>query len=360
MTQSVPWRRRAFSLVELLVVIAIIGILVALLLPAVQQARAAARRVQCQNNLKNLGLALLNYESAQKELPPASEWPFETRPGDRANIQLGPNWVILVLPYLEEQALADSFDLTQPINSDVNALARSTPITTMVCPTDPNSQTAFMGSASSRTTSFGDNWARGNYGANGALHYQAHYAAGDPKSALWKNPLVRGVMGVDEGLSLRKVADGTSKTVLLGELRAGVAEADPRGTWAMSGACPSSLWAHGYFGDDTGPNNLLAAADDIPSCSDVRRAVGGLAQLMQLKMPCSTINEMNIQQTMRSTHQGGVFTVFVDGSVHFINDDIDTDPGQNTQPGAGGAPCCSTWDRLNLSADRMVIDEATF
>ncbi|MEM7317335.1 MAG: DUF1559 domain-containing protein, partial [Planctomycetota bacterium] len=107
-------QHQAFTLVELLVVIAIIGILVALLLPAVQQARDAARRVQCQNNLKNLGLALLNYESANKELPPSSVWPFDTRPGDRANVQLGPNWVILILPYIEEQGLADSFDLEQP------------------------------------------------------------------------------------------------------------------------------------------------------------------------------------------------------------------------------------------------------
>ena len=153
--RSAEWRS-AFTLVELLVVIAIIGILVALLLPAVQKARDAARRVQCQNNIKNLGLALLNYESANRELPPSSVWPFETRPGDRSNVELGPNWVILILPNMEEQALYDSMDLEQPINSTINEIARSKSIPTMICPSDPRSGIAFQGSATSRVSFFGD------------------------------------------------------------------------------------------------------------------------------------------------------------------------------------------------------------
>ena len=352
-------RLRGFTLVELLVVIAIIGILVALLLPAVQSARSAARRVQCQNNLKNLGLALLNYESSTRELPPSSEWPFATRPGDRTAVQLGPNWVIRILPYLEETALSDTFQLAEPINSMRNELPRSTRIPTMLCPTDGNNQLPYNGSASTRTSFLGDNWARGNYGANGALDYLAYAAAGNPDGASWKNPLVRGVMGAYEGQRLRRISDGTSKTILLGELRAGVTQADPRGVWAMSGGPPSSLWAHGYWGDDNGPNNLFATADDIPSCSDVRASVGGTQALVRLKMGCSTVNEMNIQQTMRSTHEGGVFACFVDGSIHFISDDIDTTPRGPTQRGVNGAPCCSVWDRINLSADRLTLDDAS-
>ena len=81
-------------------------------------------------------------------------------------------------------------------------------------------------------------------------------------------------MGAYEGHSLRKITDGWSKTVLLGELRAGVSAADTRGVWAMSGGPPSSLWAHGYGGDDNGPNNRFLAADDIPSCLDVRQWSG--------------------------------------------------------------------------------------
>jgi prepilin-type N-terminal cleavage/methylation domain-containing protein len=105
-------KRAAFTLVELLVVIAIIGILVALLLPAIQAAREAARRAQCQSNIKNVSLAVLNYESSRKQLPEGMTFD----PNSTATIQTmpvyGPNWIIKILPLLEDQALADAFDLS--------------------------------------------------------------------------------------------------------------------------------------------------------------------------------------------------------------------------------------------------------
>jgi len=127
-------RRFGFTLVELLVVITIIGILVALLLPAVQSAREAARRAQCQNNLKQLGLAVLEYESAVRIFPPSSHWAPGVAPQTRNPSDLRENWVIMVLPYLEQRALLASFDVTKPINHADNASARATRSTTSTRP----------------------------------------------------------------------------------------------------------------------------------------------------------------------------------------------------------------------------------
>ena len=103
--------QRGFTLVELLVVIAIIGILVALLLPAVQAAREAARRSRCQNNLKQLGLALLNYHDTHDGLPPAANWINLSTVTTHNNGGLRENWVIMILPFLEQQTVYDSFNL---------------------------------------------------------------------------------------------------------------------------------------------------------------------------------------------------------------------------------------------------------
>src|SRR5262245_6390811 len=108
---------RAFTLVEVLVVIAIIGVLIALLLPAIQAAREAARRMQCGNNIKQIALALLNYESAHKSFPPSSNWPA-SQPDllrDGGNANQSANWVVMILPFVEHQNVYESFDLTKLI-----------------------------------------------------------------------------------------------------------------------------------------------------------------------------------------------------------------------------------------------------
>ena len=116
--------RGAFTLVELLVVIAIIGILVALLLPAIQAAREAARRSQCQNNVKQLTLALLNYHDTNKEFPPSVRFAAAQANAPEMATTHQPNWVMDVLPFFEEQSLLDSFDSTVPVSDPKNRVPR--------------------------------------------------------------------------------------------------------------------------------------------------------------------------------------------------------------------------------------------
>ncbi|MEZ6075360.1 MAG: DUF1559 domain-containing protein [Pirellulaceae bacterium] len=148
-------QRLGFTLVELLVVIAIIGLLVGLLLPAVQMARETARRMQCQNNLKQLGIALHNYESSHRKLPPAMTWNGRGEPNgggllcigafDRVAMGISPasgpdplraNWVVMLLPYLEQSNLAQSLNNNLSIDDPVNRPLRTVELSTMKCPSD--------------------------------------------------------------------------------------------------------------------------------------------------------------------------------------------------------------------------------
>ncbi len=328
---------RGFTLVELLVVIAIIGILIGLLLPAVQAAREAARRLTCNNNLKQLGLALHGYHGQHRTFPPSA-------------IQQGgvhENWVIKILPFLEQKQLFDQFDLDFEISHPVNEPARSTHLAVMTCPTDTYNREPFSGSGHPPTASFNDHWARGNYGANGALGHR-----GDADSPGWRIPTRRGVMGVGCSVSIEFIRDGTSNTLLLGEIRAGVCSQDERGTWAMSN-CASSLWAHGGVdGDAYGPNCKLENSDDCLGCSRARAAFGGGAALAQKGMGCFPEDLGSSQQGARSLHAGGVNTCFADGSVHFISDDIQAKPSSDEN--------LSVWDRLNASSDGQPLSAGSF
>lgn len=343
-------RAAGFTLVELLVVIAIIGILIALLLPAVQSAREAARRTQCQNNVKQLGIALHMYHDQMKRFPPASFWDKNAQGVDQMPLSSGSdskdgnlrqNWIILILPFMEQQATYGAFNFAKYISDPVNILPRGVTIPTLLCPTDSGFNRVRHNGSQFR---YGDGWARGNYGANGSLRLQSD-------TADWGQPNVTGVMAANRSLSIGEITDGTSQTIFVGELRAGIVDIDCRGTWAMSGGCPSALYAHGSnAGDDAGPNqNRSLLADDLRGCPMVQAAVGGETPLAQAGMSCSRDNWPNWQQTMRSQHPGGVFVGMADGSVRFINDFIDI--SQNDY---------SVWNRLNLSQDGLPIDASSY
>jgi len=365
--------KHGFTLVELLVVITIIAILIALLLPAVQAAREAARLLQCQNNMKQLGLAVLNYEAQYRIFPPSSHWEPGTvlTMGQRPDLtRIRENWVILVLPFLEQQGLYDTFDLRYPISAAVNAPARATRLSVMLCPSDAKyNQRPFMGSLHSQTAPLGDNWARGNYGANASMGQMYNspydptyrwYFAAFGNSVGWKNNDLRGVMGANTSVTMAQITDGASNTCLLGELRAGVTDFDARGTWAMSSGA-SALWCHGGFhGDDYGPNCPHIISDDPIACTAIRAAFGngnqnlGAEALVAEGMPCYPADVFQVQQTTRSLHRNGVNLCFCDGSVHFISDFIQVVPSGGQDPGTPAAykgPPFSVWDRLMASAD---------
>ncbi len=347
--------RLGFTLVELLVVIAIIGVLVALLLPAVQAARTAARRTQCKNNLKQVGLAVLNYESDKEAMPPLMTWWDDNNPATLfpAVHELGPNWVIAVLPYMEQQAIFEAFDFTAPISDPLNESARIQEISAFLCPEDSDNNRVHFAGATGLAGNFGDNWARGNYAGNGGLWFlpDSSSVAQIWFDHRWSDRRYRGVLAAAAKHKLSRITDGTSSTILLGEIRAGVSPIDIRGIWAMGGAGPSGLAAHGWRGDDNGPNNLEAAADDIYGCTDLMFSVGGKRELVKQKMGCSAAVETNTQQAPRSLHVGGVHVCMLDGSVQFISDDIEL---------AQDGECCATWDRLNLSADGEIVDPDAF
>jgi prepilin-type N-terminal cleavage/methylation domain-containing protein len=374
--------RRGFTLVELLVVIAIIGILIAILLPAVQAAREAARRVQCSNNIRQMGLAVLNYESTKKQFPYGSTWYVPSSKGLTLSIQnietvdtgdLYKNWVIDVLPMVEGKTLLTTFDLTRSIAGDApanqaNINARKVPLAIMLCPSDTYNSVPFSGKGSSLADKMGDNWARGNYGANGALGFMSYTAhgeyscagPGDKTAPGWHNRYLRGVMGANASVTLKQISDGTSKTIMLGELRAGLIPFDARGVWAMSGGCPSGLWAHGFHGDDRGPNDNEVASDDVNACPEIQKRLGGVNAVVKLGMSCSTGPWPNWQQTVRSMHVGGAFVCLCDGSVRFINDYIEVGTDVSSPHPPSTPRNLGVWDKLNLSADGETIQPGQF
>ena len=306
-------RSRGFTLVELLVVIAIIGVLVALLLPAVQAAREAARRSQCQNNLKQLGLGLHMHHDTYKKFPVGFNEPATGLPvGDYHEA----TWAYFILPFIEQQALYDLAVRTDRFGSAPGPnLQRlfSAVIPTMLCPSDV--EVELIGTS---------NRARGNYVANNGIGP----LAGERNTS----PVSRGANGVfiaNRGLGMRDLIDGSSNTAVISELLK--VPGTPGTNFDFRGV--QSYPEGPFYHHNRTPNTNIA--DEIRNnyCISIDRA------------PCTgtyaAYNSRALLLSARSLHPGGVQVLLGDGSARFVSDTINI----------------NTWQWLGIPDDGNVLGE---
>lgn len=293
-----------FTLVELLVVITIIGILIALLLPAVQAAREAARRAQCANNMRQLGIALHSFHAAEGHFPPG------VMAKGRFSQSLPYEWVYLVhllLPHFEQENYYSAihgpvFDIPNPwiAPNQWPSAVDGSDFSFLLCPSD-----AIVEEYATLSTL---RLSKSNYlGLFSGLSDQVGFGATIAESQ-------RAVFRVGVGTSLAEIKDGSSCTLAMAEYLKGVGPIDARGVFYTNRAGCQALYV------TLGPNS--SSPDDL--CDSLCPS-GGTPNEPSMNLPCvSTDHDNGNYASPRSRHPGGVHALFCDGSVHFISDDVDS------------------------------------
>jgi len=342
--------RRGFTLIELLVVIAIIAILIGLLLPAVQKIREAANRMKCTNNLKQIGLGFHNYNDTNGGFPPGAII-VNTFQGDPRSTQIGPNWAVLILPFIEQDNLFRNAQASVTLwqmntnsgwGGDNNwAVVGSVPVKTYQCPSDGRNATFCTRNFSGRTLSPG--WARGNYAANLGPDWGNETMNGGSSNADYFGLSGQGPFSIwnyaggtnKQGMGVATIPDGSSNTLLASELLSGLDANDVRGVWAAGSVGSSLLAAHGN-GDCRGPNwsgGTGTGGNNSDCADDIWQAPSNVAQNLSNWQSCPSS-----QATARSRHSGGVNALMGDGAVRFIRTTIDVRAWQIVNSASDGQP----------------------
>ena len=274
-------RRAGFTLIELLVVIAIIAILIALLVPAVQKVREAASRLQCQNNLKQIGLALHNYHDARKAFPPG-------------NTTVTPKtcWTAVVLPYLDQGPLSMQYDYTKDWSASTTVI--QTPLAVFVCPSNN------LGVHHDTINYGGMNPAVGDYQSINEIKDFVGVNCFNLGNVQKGNPRLAGALTWDAFTPIITITDGSSNTILIAE-SAGRPNLYGEGGRLISSA--AGVASGGAWADVDGPFSIDGATPTgtVPGNYPIN---------------CSSNNEIY------GFHPGGANVVFADGSVHFLKKDM--------------------------------------
>ena len=324
-------KRAAFTLIELLVVISIIGVLIGLLLPSVQAAREAARRAQCTNNLKQIGLGLANYESSLGVFPPAyvgdpnaSGTAFGVSyPDGNRNTLPGFAWGMMTLPYLEQSPLFGAFNLNLPCWAPDNATAARAQASVFLCPSSAGPSDGFA----LHRYGNGDAQAPDDAGpfAPAITFAHSHYVTNAGVNQPWgrspaysadfdgAEPLPNGLIAAINGPFYRNartrvaaVTDGLSNTVFVGERTSSLADATWVGVVPFASVPPKPRWH-----SDPNSGGDLVGAHSGPDVHDHPQVI--------IHAPN---NPFGHTDEMASDHPGGCNVLLGDGSVRFVRETI--------------------------------------